>query len=633
VVCQVDRLRRTFPVSIRSVLNDLPKTLDETYGRSLLDIDEEKREYAKRLFLCLTVSIRPLRVEELAEILAVRFNGTAIPMFSAAWRPENAEEAVTSACSSLIAIVDGEGSHVVQFSHFSVKEYLTSERLAIAEERLSYYHILPKPAHIILAQAGLSVLLQFDDKTDKDTIGHFPLASYAARYWVDHAQFRDVSLDIQEGIERLFDSAKPHFAAWLWLYDIDRHWIQPMSSKYPMQPEAVPLYYASLCGFRGIVEHLIAAHSPNINMRGGSHRTALHAASVKGHLEVASLLLENGADPNSRDDLGRAPLHRLSHGGPLVMAQSSLDVARLLINSGADVSVIDDEGETPLHAAARSGYRDVVELLLKSGASLGVRCIVQQTPLHVACIYGKLDVSRFLIDQGSDINSRDEIGFFPLHTASRFGHIDIARLLIDCGSDVNVRATNRSTPLHYVSMYGRLDLARLLIDCGADVNAYDAILWTPMHFAANAGHLNIAKLLTERGANIERQNDKGDTPLHRAARHGHLATAAFLIESGAAVSARNIQGWTPFHTASQSGHLHIAKFLLECGIDVDNPSESKETSLYLASSSGKLDVASFLIARRRYPHQRQQWSEYTAHRIAKRPPRRRAIVNQDRHRC
>ena len=78
VVCQVDRLRRTFLASIRSVLNDfkLPKTLDETYGYTLLGIDDEKREYARQLFRCITVSIRPLRVEELAEILAVRFDET-----------------------------------------------------------------------------------------------------------------------------------------------------------------------------------------------------------------------------------------------------------------------------------------------------------------------------------------------------------------------------------------------------------------------------------------------------------------------------------------------------------------------------------------------------------------------------
>src|SRR6266478_956724 len=149
VVCQVDRLCRTLPASIRKVLNDLPKTLDETYARMLQSIDEEKRQYAQRLFRCLTVSIRPLRVKELAEVLAIQFDevAAASPIFNVNWRPENPGEAVLSVCSSLIAIVDRGGQQVVQFSHFSVKEYLTSERLATAEERLSYYHILPEPAH------------------------------------------------------------------------------------------------------------------------------------------------------------------------------------------------------------------------------------------------------------------------------------------------------------------------------------------------------------------------------------------------------------------------------------------------------------------------------------------------------
>lgn len=74
--------------------------------------------------------------------------------------------------SSLIAIVDRGNHQVVQFSHFSVKEYLTSERLATAE-RLSYHHTLPE-LHTILAHGGLSVLLELDDKAERDTIGHFP---------------------------------------------------------------------------------------------------------------------------------------------------------------------------------------------------------------------------------------------------------------------------------------------------------------------------------------------------------------------------------------------------------------------------------------------------------------------------
>ncbi|KAF8490179.1 hypothetical protein F5888DRAFT_1808316 [Russula emetica] len=50
VVCQADSLRRTPPASIRRVLDDFSKTLDETYNRTLRGIDEEKQEYAQRLF-------------------------------------------------------------------------------------------------------------------------------------------------------------------------------------------------------------------------------------------------------------------------------------------------------------------------------------------------------------------------------------------------------------------------------------------------------------------------------------------------------------------------------------------------------------------------------------------------------
>src|SRR5229473_312817 len=341
VVCQVDCLCRCFPASIRSVLADLPEGLDETYSRALLGIDKQKRKYAHRLFQCLLASIRPLRVEELAEIFAVHFDGTATPLFNKNFRPADAGEAVLSACTSLIAIVDREGRKVVQFAHFSVKEYLTSERLATSEERLSYYHILPEPAHTVLAHTSLSVLLELDDKIDRDTIGHFPLALYAARYWVEHAQFRDVSSQIQEVMERLFDPARSHFVAWVWLCDIDNYG-KPMSTIHPTRPEGVPLYYASLCGFHGLVEYSITAHSGDVNSRGGLHMTPLHAAAVKGHLEVASLLLKSGADPNSGDNVGRVPLHRVSQGGELVMVESSLEIARLLVNCGANVNATDD---------------------------------------------------------------------------------------------------------------------------------------------------------------------------------------------------------------------------------------------------------------------------------------------------
>jgi ankyrin repeat protein len=536
--------------------------LEKTYEQTLSGIDKEIQNDAQRLFQCLLVSIRPLRVEELLGILAVEFDTTAAPSLNEDLLQSNAVEVVLSACSCLIEVVNREGGQIVQFSHSTVKEFLTSDRLATQGERLSCYHILPEPAHMLLAQACLGVLLRLNDKIDRNAIGRFPLAPYAARHWIDHAQFGNVSAHIREAMERLFDPARSHFAAWVWLYDIDRIWIKPMTTTHPTRPEALPLYYATLTGFRGLVEHLIAADSRDVNRRGGSHTTPLHAASVKGHLDVASLLLETGADPNSRDNHGRSPLHRVSQGRQLVMVESSLEIARLLVNSGANVNATDDDDWTPLHAAAQSGYRDITELLLESGATLDVQNKNQRTALHVACANGKLDVSRFLIDRGSDMNSRDEEGFIALHMASAYGHVDVARLLLDRGSDVNVP---------------------------------DVVSWTPLHLASSNGRLDIAKLLVEQGANIDSQNDDDETPLKYAAGFGNLDIARFLVESGAAVSARDDQGWTPFHTASNCGHLHVAKFLLECGVAVDIRTRSEETSLYLASSTGKLDVIHFLI--------------------------------------
>ena len=182
----------------------MPEILNETYERVLGDIKEVNREHAIRLLHCLTVAIRPLRVEELAEILAVDFDAArreGIPKLNQDRRWADQHQAVLSPCSSLIAIVDDGDSRVVQFSHFSVKEYLTSDRLANAngDRDVSGYHILPEFAHMVLAQACLGVLLRFDDHVDKYTADDIPLVKYAAKHWVDHARFKDVSSRIRMG--------------------------------------------------------------------------------------------------------------------------------------------------------------------------------------------------------------------------------------------------------------------------------------------------------------------------------------------------------------------------------------------------------------------------------------------------
>ena len=165
VFCQLDTLRRCMPSSIRKALNEPPLSLDDTYERILQGIPKEKSHHAYRLLQCMVAARRPLRVEELAEIFATEFGPNDVPNLVAGWRPENPEEAVLSACSTLIAIIEDEGAKTVQFSHFSVKEFLTSDRLQLSDVgNICQYHIPLELAHTILARACLTVLLQVDEK-------------------------------------------------------------------------------------------------------------------------------------------------------------------------------------------------------------------------------------------------------------------------------------------------------------------------------------------------------------------------------------------------------------------------------------------------------------------------------------
>ena len=123
---------------MQRTLKELPESLDETYERILKEIKKPNRGLAQRVLRCLVVAIRPLRVSELAEVLAVDLDDSeGIPKVNADWRWEDQEQALLIACSSLIAIVEDGCSRVVQFSHFSVKEFLTSSRLFTASGEFS----------------------------------------------------------------------------------------------------------------------------------------------------------------------------------------------------------------------------------------------------------------------------------------------------------------------------------------------------------------------------------------------------------------------------------------------------------------------------------------------------------------
>jgi hypothetical protein len=219
-ILPIGSLTALFPTECHLILEELPESLDQTYEWILKEIRKSNQGHARRMLQCLVAAVRPLRplrVEELAEVLAFDFSGKGIPKLNPAWRWEYQEEAVLSTCSILVVVIKDGDSRIVQFSHFSVKEYLTSDRLAESsgEVAVTQYHIGLEPARAILARSCHGVLLRLDDHINRENIKDFPLAGYAAQHWVDHARFGNVTSIIKGGIGYLFDADRPHFAAWL----------------------------------------------------------------------------------------------------------------------------------------------------------------------------------------------------------------------------------------------------------------------------------------------------------------------------------------------------------------------------------------------------------------------------------
>jgi ankyrin repeat protein len=529
VFCQIVYLRRCVPGHIRRALDELPETLEETYARSLKEIDKQNWEYAHRLFQCVAAASRPLRVKELAELLAFDFEAGPIPTFLADWRPEDPTHAVLSTCSSFLTVVDVDGSPIIQFTHFSVKEYLTSERLAATKDTISSYHVSMTSAHTTLAQACLGVLLHLDESVTGDSLEHFPLSKYASRHWVDHARFANVASIVHDGIKCLFDPSKSHLSVWVWIYDPEDNQSRYLHSERPQMTSlrATPLHYAAFCGMHDVVTFLIVEHSQDVNARAfDMSETPLHVASRRGHVKLAQVLLEHGADTEARNGVKDTPLLLASRKG-------HVELVRDLLKHKANTETRNFSGCNALEWAMFRDHVDVALLLMECGADLNAQDRNENTSLYWALEWGKPGAARALIAHGADVNALCKDNQTLLHRAK--GE-EAARLLLEHGADANALDIKNRTPLHFASENGRVGVARVLLENGADANARDASNLTPLHLAAITGgalHAKISLLLLQYGSDVHARDDKNQTPFMRATANLHKDIMQLLLEHGA----------------------------------------------------------------------------------------------------
>ena len=138
-------------------------------------------------------------------------------------------------------------------------------------------------------------------------------------------------------------------------------------------------------------------------------------------LPHAELLLEMGADVRRRrNQLGGTALHyggRWNH----LNETESVELIGLLVNNGAEVNSRTEDGETPLHHAAASGAPDIIAALVAQGADVNARDVEGNTALHLAASCGNCELAGdaivTLLDAGADAGLRNAQGLTPWDVA------------------------------------------------------------------------------------------------------------------------------------------------------------------------------------------------------------------------
>ena len=330
------------PEILQKALKDLPKDVVDLYAQVLKDIPEDDKETARLILIWLTYSVKPLKLDEVASAVGI----------------PSPQKVLDICTSSLIFLQREHGSirHIVKFDHFSVKEYLTSEKFRTSSETSSFY-TSPLIAHLTIAKICVSRFINinnFNLATGKSMgakpaeifvdewwpPGKDPLLSYS-RLWYKHIQEADtidrseaqsaetqqISCVLRGQSHRLF--CKEYFQSFqnwhhlLWKYDQDFDGITIRR----FRKAASPILMASIARLPNNVRRLLDSGADidgdvgNVNSNHNpSSQTIItrpiHAAAISGTLEILGLLLEKGATLN----------------------QSELDmVARENLRRGADV--------------------------------------------------------------------------------------------------------------------------------------------------------------------------------------------------------------------------------------------------------------------------------------------------------
>ncbi|MFN7936804.1 MAG: ankyrin repeat domain-containing protein [Bryobacteraceae bacterium] len=212
-------------------------------------------------------------------------------------------------------------------------------------------------------------------------------------------------------------------------------------------------------------------------------------------VEIAAILLQAGADPNSLAWLygGECTtLRLLVSSSPPADAGLQIPLAKVLIDFGARV---DSYGEgkwvSPVRTALVFGFRETAEYLAERGSP--VKTIVEAAGL------GRLEETRALLGAASELERHQ-----ALAVSAQLGRTEVTRFLLEEGEDpsrYNPEGFHaHSTPLHQTALAGDRETTELLVEHGARLDLRDKIYEsTPQGWAEWNGKTQVAVYLREKG--------------------------------------------------------------------------------------------------------------------------------------
>ena len=539
-VCQMDTLGKCRTrLALQKALKALPTTLDGTYERILCTISNEDSEYAMRILQWLVFSSRPLSVEELAEVVAIN-----VERETAFDRDEIFEDPmeVLDICLSLVSVVMTKGSSLggpsrrsskisrtVTLAHYSVQEYLVSQR--ICQGHAARYSMQPAACHGYIAKGCLGYLLQYEKglfdrfESARSLQEVYALAQYSAEHWIIHthnAEEHDNRLSCLA--TKLLSTGDGAYLNWLRLYDPDKPWGE-LDFRRELDQCPNPLYHASLGGLANTTSRLVQ-EGADVNAQGGWWGNALQAASYGGHDKIVELLLSESANVNAQGGWWGNALQAASGRG-------YNKIVELLLSEGADVNAQGGEWGNALQAASGRGYNKIVELLLSEGADVNARGGEWGNALQAASGRGYDKIVELLLSEGADVNAQGGQLGNSLQAASYGGHNKIVELLLSEGADVNAQDDRWGNALQVAAYRGHDKIVELLLSEGADVNAQGGEWGNALQAASYGGHDKIVELLLSEGAVVNAQGGGWGNALQAASYGGHDKIVELLLSEGA----------------------------------------------------------------------------------------------------